>query len=103
MIRHYSYQDPLPKQENTIPLDLVMIIEKSMDRLSKATCAANFIQVALLFCLRSCEYSKTNSHRCTTHFSLHNIHFHNYDSVISANALDITFLSVNIVTLSLDT
>ena len=59
MIRHLLYQDPFPKQEKYIPLDLVMAATKAADISCPFTqCQTDLIQIHLFFCLWSCKYTK---------------------------------------------
>ena len=103
MLRHYSYQDPPSKREKAIPLGMVISIGASADGSPKASCTSDLIQIALFFCLRSCEYSKTSSHRRTTQFRYRDLQFHNAEGVIPGDAPDHVFLSATAVTLFLDT
>ena len=66
-------------------------------------CWEDLIFLALFFCLRSCEYKKTNSHRRTTQFRFCNMQFHDDDSVIPAEAPTKVFLAASAITLYLDT
>ena len=68
-----------------------------------AQCSADLIQIALFFCLRSCEYTKTNSHRWTFQFILKYMQFHEKEGVIPHNAPTKVFLQSRVVTLFLDT
>ena len=45
-------------------------------------CWTDLIVLALFFCLRLCEYTKTNSHCRTTQFRLRDMQFHDDDGVI---------------------
>ena len=51
-----------------------------------AQCLADLTQIALFFCLRSCEYTQTNSHRRTVQFRFKDMQFHDKDGVISQEA-----------------
>ena len=103
MLRHYSYQDPPSSREKAVPLGLVMSIAEHVDGSERAACTADLIQLALFFCLRSCEYSKTSSHRRTTQFRLRDLQFHNKNGVIPRDAPDEAFLTATAITLFLDT
>ena len=80
-----------------------MSIAEHADSSERATCTADLIQLALFFCFRSCEYSKTSSHRRTTQFRLRDLQFHSHAGVIPRNASDQAFLTATAVTLFLDT
>ena len=67
-----------------------------------AQCSADLIQIALFFCLRSCEYTKTNSHRWTFQFILKYMQFHEKEGFIPHDAPAKVFLQVRAVTLFLD-
>ena len=56
-----------------------------------------------IFCLRSCEYTKTNSHRRTTQFRLRHMQFQDTQGTIPFDAPDSHFLQALVVTLLLDT
>ena len=103
MARHYSLEDPPPKREKAIPLGLVIAIGEQADTSPKAQCTADLIQIALFFCLRSCEYTKTASHRRTTQFRFQDMQFHDKNGVIPGDAPDQAFLDAWAVTLFLDT
>ena len=103
MTRHYSLVDPPPKREKAIPLGLVISIGGQADSSPKAQCTADLIQIGLFFCLRSCEYTKSASHRRTTQFRFRDVQFHDGDGVIPRDAPDKTFLDAWAVTLFLDT
>ena len=80
-----------------------MSIAAGIDGSAKAACTADLIVIALYFCLRSCEYSKTPSHRRTTQFCYKDMQFHNADGVIPQDAPDHVFLAATAVTFFLDT
>ena len=103
MTRHYTLADPPPRREKAIPLGMVISIGEQADASPKAQCTADLIQIGLFFCLRSCEYTKTQSHRRTTQFRFRDMQFHNAAGVIPANASDKTFLEAWATTLFLDT
>ena len=73
------------------------------DAAAFSQCWSDLIIISLFFCLRSCEYTKTNSHRRTTQFRFRDIQFHDYDGVIPAQAPAKVFLAATAVTLYLDT
>ena len=66
-------------------------------------CWADLVVLALFFCLRSCEYTKIHSHRCTTQFRFCDIQFHDDGGVIPSQAPAKVFLATTAVTLYLDT
>ena len=86
-----------------MPLGLVMSVAAGIDGSAKAACTADLIIIALYFCLRSCEYSKTHSHRRTTQFRLKDMQFHNAAGVIPQDAPAKVLLAALAVTLFLDT
>ena len=57
----------------------------------------------MYFCLRSCEYKKTNSHHCTTQFHLRGMQFQDTRGTTPFDAPDSRFLQVLVVTFFLDT
>ena len=66
-------------------------------------CWEDLIILALLFGLRLCEYTKTNSHCSTTQFCFRDIQFHDDDGVIATQATAKVFLAATVVTLYLNT
>ena len=66
-------------------------------------CQDDLTQIALLFCLRSCKYTKKKSHRQTVQFHLKYLQFHDTDRIIPHNAPSNKFLCARSVTLLLDT
>ena len=66
-------------------------------------CSAYLIHITLFFCLRSCEYTKTNSHRWTIQFQFKYMQFHEKEGVIPHDAPAKVFLQSRAVTLFLDT
>ena len=61
------------------------------------------MQICLYFCLRSCEYTKINSHRRTTQFCLRGIQFQDTRGTIPFDAPDSRLPNALVVTLFLDT
>ena len=61
------------------------------------------MQISLYFCLRSCEYTKTNSHRRSTQFRLRDIQFQDGRGTIPFNSPDSCFINALVVNFSLDT
>ena len=80
MFRHYSYHEPPSKREKETPLVLVMSNPSTSGYSSKATCTTDLIIIVLFFCLRSCEYSKMNSHHRTKKLRLRDMYFHDQRS-----------------------
>ena len=103
MLRHWGYQDPPPQREKAIPLGFVVFAAAHADADAFSQCRADLIIFALFFCLRSCEYTKTNSHRRTTQFRFRDIQFHDDNGVIPTQAPAKVFLAATAVTLYLDT
>ena len=103
MLRHWGYQDPPTKREKAIPLGFVMfaVARATLDAFTQ--CWTDLIVIALFFCLRSCEYTKTNSHRRTTQFRMRDMQFQDAEGVIPWNAPDAQFLAALAMTLFLDT
>ena len=66
-------------------------------------CLADLIQIALFFCLRLCEYTKTNSHRWTVQLLFKYMHFNEKEGVIPHDTPTKVFLQARSVTLFLDT
>lgn len=102
-LRHYSFQDPPSKREKAIPRGLVTQAAQAADSSPLAQCMACLILIALFFCLRSCEYTKTSSHRRTVQFRYKDMQFHDAQGIIPHDAPDEVFLAAWAVTLFLDT
>ena len=68
-----------------------------------AHCTVNLTQIALLFCLRSCKYTKAQYHRRTVQFRFRDLQFHEENGIIPHNAPSKLFLHAQVVTLFLDT
>ena len=105
MLRHWGYQDPPPppRREKAISLGFVLFAAAHADADAFSQCWADLIILALFFCLRPCEYTKTNSHRRTTQFRFRDIQFHDDDGVIPTQASAKVLLEATAVTLYLDT
>ena len=103
MICHFSYQDLPPKKEKCIPLGLVMAAAEAAGISCPFTeCSSDLMQTTLFFCLWSCEYTKTNSHRRTVQFRLKDFQFHDADGVTPQNDPSNIFLPDRSVNLFLD-
>ena len=103
MLRNWGYQDPPPRREKSIPLGFVVFVDTHAEADAFIQCWADLIVLALFFCLRSCEYTKTNSHRRTTQFCFCDMQFHDDNGVIPTQAPAKVFLAASAVTLYLDT
>ena len=64
---------------------------------------ADLLDIALFFFLRSCEYTKTNSHRRTTQFLFQYMQFHDANGLIPPDAASNVFLAASEINLFLDT
>ena len=58
------------------PLGLYVAAAKGSAYSCKVQCLGNLIKIALYFCLRPCEYMKTNPHKHTNQFRLCDMQFH---------------------------
>ena len=92
-----------PRREKAVPLGFVMVAVAQAKPDAFNQCMADLLVIALFFCLRSCQYTKTNSHRRTTQFRFQDMQFHNANGVIPPDAAANEFLVASSVTLSLDT
>ena len=63
----------------------------------------DLIQIVLYFCLRSCEYTKTNSQKCTTQFRFRDLQFHDASGILPIDAPVLRIRRPKVVTLYLDT
>ena len=68
MLRHYGFQEPSPRLEKVVPLGFVMVAVAQAKPDASDQYTADLLIIDIFFYLRSCEYTKTNSHRCTTQF-----------------------------------
>ena len=102
-LRHYSFLDPPSRREKAVPLGLVVAAAQGSQKTAKGRCLGDLIQLAIYFCLRSCEYSKTNSHKRTTQFRFRDIQFHDARGVIPFDAPAARIRRATAVTLYLDT
>ena len=66
-------------------------------------CTTDIIQTALFLCLRSCEYTKTQSHRRIVQFRLQDMQFNDAGGVVSQDVPDKHFFCARDFTLSLNT
>ena len=104
MLQHLSYQDTSQKQEKPTPLGLVMVATDAAEPSCPfEKCLADLIQTTIFFCLRSCNYTNTNSHRRTVQFRFKDIQPHDKEGVIPQDAPAEVFLQSRTVTLFLDT
>ena len=102
-IRTYSFQSPPTSHHTPFSVCLVMSAARNVGSIPKDWCLSDLVQIGLYFCLRSCEYTKTNSHRCTTIFCLRDIQFQDTRGSIPFDTSDSRFLQALVVTLFLDT
>ena len=103
MLRHYGFQDPPPWIEKVVPLGFVMLAIAQSKPYAFDQCVADLLVIALFFCLRSCEYTKTNSHRRKTQFRFQDVQFHDANGVMPPDAAVNLFLEASAITLFLDT
>ena len=103
MLRHYGFQDPPPQREKAAPLGFVMVAFAQAKPDAFKQCMVYILIIEFFFCLRSCEYTNTNSHRRTTQFRCHDMKFHEANGVIPPDAAADLFLSALATTLLLDT
>ena len=101
-LRYYSFLDPPSRREKAVPLGLVVAAAKGSRKTAKGRCLGDLIQIALYFCLRSCEYTKTNSHTRTTQFRFRDMQFHDAHGIIPFDAPAVRFRRATAVTLYLD-
>ena len=80
---------------------MVAVAQAKLDAFRQ--CMVNLLIISLLFCLRSCEYTKTNSHRRTTQFRFQDMHFHDSNGVTPTDAAADVFLATLAITLFLYT
>ena len=102
-LRTYSFQDPLSSLQNPAPLGIVVAAARNASYITKDKCLTDLVQIGFYFCLRSCEYTKTNLHRRTTQFRLRDIQFQDICGTIPFDAPDYRLLNILVVTLFLDT
>ena len=99
----YSFQYPPTSLQKPYPLGFVLAASKGEISNPKNQCLADLVQIGLYFCLRSCEYTKTNSHQRTTQFRLRDIQFQDGRCTITFDAPASRLLNALVVTLFLNT
>ena len=102
-LRTYSFQNPPTSHQKPVPLGLVVDVARNAGSGPKDRCLADLVQIGLYFFLRSCEYTKTNSHRRTTQFCLRDMQFQDTRVTIPFDDPDSRFLQALVVTLFLKT
>ena len=80
---------------------ILAVAQAKLDAFDK--CIADLLVIALFFCLCSCKYTKTNSHRRTIQFRFQDMEFHEANGVIPPDAAANVLLADLVVTLFLDT
>ena len=76
---------------------------KRPTKTAKVRCMGDLIQIALYFCLRSCEYTKTNLHKPTTQFHFCDFQFQEASGILTFDAPASLIIRATKVTLYLDT
>ena len=102
-IHIYYFQDLPISQKKPVPRGVAVADARGASSNPNDQFLADLVQIGLYFCLRSCEYTKTNSHRRTTQFRLRDIQFQDAYGAISFDALASRFLNALVVTFFLDT
>ena len=90
-LRTYSFQDPRTSRQKPVPIGLVVASTRNAGSSPKDRCLADLVQIGFYFCLRSCEYTKTNSHRHTTQFCLRDMQFQDNRGTIPLMPLTLVF------------
>ena len=101
-LKYYSNLDPPPRREKPVPLGLVVAAAKGSRSTPRDRCLGDLIQIALYFCLRSCEYTKVQSHVRTTQFRMRDVQFHDVGGVLPYNSPAAEIRRALAVTLFLD-
>ena len=84
-------------------LGLVVATAKGSTKTAKGRCLGYLIHIALYFCLRSCEYTKTNSHKRTTQYQFRDLQFHDASGILPFDAPALRIRQATAVTLYLST
>ena len=94
---------PPPRREQAFHLrfSVVAVAQAKPDAFDQ--CMADLLGIAILFCLRYCEHTKTNSHRRTTQFLFQYMQFHDANGLIPPDAASNVFLAASEINLFLDT
>ena len=100
---YYSFLDPPARQEKAVPIELVVTAAKGSTNTVKGRCLGDLIHIVLYFCLRSCEYTKTNSHKCTTQFQFRYLKFHDSIGILPFDSPVLLIRRTTAVTLYLNT
>ena len=102
-LRTYSFQYTSTSRQKPFPLGLAVASASNAGSGPKDWSLVDLVQIGLYFCLGSCEYTKTNSHRRTTQFRPRDMQFKDTRGTIPFDAPDSHFLQALFVTLFLDT
>ena len=100
---NYSFQEPPTYLQKPSPIGLLVSVARGASSSPKDWCLADLVKIGLYFFLRSCKYTKTNSHHHTTQFRLHGIQFQDGRCTIHFDAPDSRLLNALVVNLFLDT
>ena len=95
----YYFRDTPTSLQKPVHLGLFVAAARNARSIPKYWCLVDLVQIGLYFCLLSCEYTKTNSQRCTRQFRLCDIQFQDTHDTIPFNAPDSRFLNALVVNL----
>ena len=78
-------------------------VAKGYTKTEKGCCLGDLIHIALYFCLRSCEYTNTNSQKRTTLFRFRDLQFHDSSGILPFDAPNLRIRRATMVILYLNT
>ena len=92
MLHHFFFQDIPSRREKAVPLGFVMVAvaQARLDAFNQYM--ADLLVITLLFCLRYCEYTKTNTHSLKAQFCFQDMQFHDTNGVILTDTAANVFL-----------
>ena len=100
---YYSFLDLPYCQGKAVPLRLVVVEATVSTKTTKGRFLGDLIHIALYFCLRSCEYTKTNWHKLTAQFRFCDLQFYDGSGILTFDAPALRIRRSMAVTLYLDT
>ena len=94
---------PPPRREKSVTLGFVMVAVSQAKLDAFDQWMTDLLVISLFLCLRSCDYTNTNSHRHTTQFRFQYMQFHEANGLILPDSAVNLFLEASAITLVLDT
>ena len=86
---------PPPRREKSVTLGFVMVAVSQAKLDAFDQWMTDLLVISLFLCLRSCDYTNTNYHRCTTQFCFQDMQFYSANGVIPPDAAANVFLAAS--------